>query len=107
MYETGKETVQNTQLVIYEPASSEVAFHGGESEPRQTTTIDNAPQWLIELFQSLQKAEDDIRLLSATAANTDAMDIDVGDLREHYETLTRNATSLFQQFTHSIKTQHT
>jgi hypothetical protein len=35
------------------------------------------------------------------------MDIDVGDLREHYEELTRNATSLFQQFTLSIESQNT
>jgi hypothetical protein len=104
---TSKETVPNTQLVIYEPASWEVVFNGRESEPRQTTTIDNAPQWLIQLFQRLQKAEDDVRLLAATAANKDAMDIDVGDLREHYEALTRNATSLFQQFTLSIETQNT
>jgi chromosome segregation ATPase len=104
---TGKETVPNTQLVIYELASWEVVFNGGESEPRQTTTIDNAPQSLIQLFQRLQKAEDDVRLLAATAANKDAMDIDVGDLREHYEALTRNATSLFQQFTLSIETQNT
>jgi hypothetical protein len=40
---TGKETVPNTQLVNYEPASWEVVFNGRESEPRQTTTIDNAP----------------------------------------------------------------
>jgi hypothetical protein len=40
---TGKETVPNTQLVIYEPASWELVFTGGESEHRQTITIDNAP----------------------------------------------------------------
>jgi hypothetical protein len=106
MYGTGKETVLNTQLVIYEPASWEVVFNGRESEPCQTTTIDNAPQWLIQLFQCLQKAEDDVRLIAATAANKDVIDIDIRDLREHYKTLMRNA-SFFQQFTLSIKIQNT
>jgi ABC-type lipoprotein export system ATPase subunit len=40
---TGKETVLNIQLVIYELSSMEVVFNGRESEPGQTTTIDNAP----------------------------------------------------------------
>jgi hypothetical protein len=35
------------------------------------------------------------------------MDIDIGDLREHYEALTLNATSLYQQCTTSIETQNT
>jgi hypothetical protein len=101
---TGNETVLNTQLVIYEPPSWDIVFNGRESEARQTTTIDNAKQWLIQLFQRLQKAQDNIYLLGATGANKYAMNIDVGDLSDHYETLMRNATSLFQPFSLSIKT---
>jgi hypothetical protein len=52
-------------------------FNGGESEPRPTTTIDNARQWFIQLFLGLQKAEDDIRLLAATATYKDGINIDV------------------------------
>jgi hypothetical protein len=107
MYGTGKETVLNTQLVIYEPPSWEVVFNGRESEPRQTTTIDNAPWWLIQVFQCLQKAEDDVRLIAATAANKDAIDIDIRDLREHYEALTRIAMSFFKHLTLFMETLNT
>jgi hypothetical protein len=96
MYVTGKETVTNTQLVIHQPASWEVVFNCGESELCQTTTIDNALQLLIQLFQCLQMAEDDVGLLAATTANKDAMDIDLSNLNDDYETLTRNATSSFK-----------
>jgi hypothetical protein len=43
------------------------------------TTIDNAPQWIIQLFQWLQKVEHNICLLCATAPNKDTMDIEIGD----------------------------
>jgi hypothetical protein len=82
MYRTGKETVPNTQQVIYELATWEVVFNGRESDPRQTTTIDNTPQWLIQGFQRLQTAKDDDRLLAATASNKDTMDIDIGNLTD-------------------------
>jgi hypothetical protein len=52
---------------------------------RDTTTIENAPQWLIRLFQRLQKAEEDVRALAAAAASADAMDVDVSELRDDYK----------------------
>jgi signal-transduction protein with cAMP-binding, CBS, and nucleotidyltransferase domain len=82
-------------------------FNGEESRSRQTTTIHNSLQGLIQLFQCLEKAEEDGHLLTATLANKEAMDIDVGNLREYYETLMCNVISLFQQFTPSIQIQNT
>jgi hypothetical protein len=76
MSRTGKTIVPNTQLVISEQARWEVVFNCGELVPCQTTIIDNAPQWLIQPFQLLQKAKDDVRLLTTTAAYKDGMDID-------------------------------
>jgi hypothetical protein len=103
---TGKETALITYLVNYQPARWQVGFNVGESEYRQTTTIDNIQQSLIQLFQCLQKAEDNVRLFAPTAANKYAIDIDVRTPREHYKILMPNATSLFQQFTFSMETQN-
>jgi hypothetical protein len=55
----------------------------------------NVPQCLISAFQSLQKAEEHVRELATVAANADAMDIDVSELRTDYKILAKAATSLF------------
>jgi hypothetical protein len=53
------------------------------------------------------KGENNVRILTATAANEDVMDIDIRDLIVHYITLVRNVTSLSQQFTLYEEPQNT
>jgi hypothetical protein len=38
--------------------------------------INNAPEWLINLFERLEKMDEDMRLLAAATANNDMMEID-------------------------------
>jgi hypothetical protein len=90
---SGKAPVPNNQLVIYEPANWDVIYNGQNIE-RRSTTVENAPQWLIRLCQRLEKAEQDVRSLALAAANTDAMEIDVTELRTDYEAMSQAAAAL-------------
>jgi hypothetical protein len=44
-------------LVIYEPVNWQVTYRSYQFEQRFGITIENTPEWLIELFELLQEAE--------------------------------------------------
>jgi hypothetical protein len=90
---SGKDLVLNNQLVIYEPANWEVVYNN-QSIERRTTAIENAPPWLIRLFQTLQKAEEDVSALAAAAASPDRMTVDVTELIDDYKILSEAGTAL-------------
>jgi hypothetical protein len=94
---SGKAPVPNNQLVIYEPANWDVIYNGQNIE-RRSTTVENAPQWLIRLCQRLEKAEQDVRSLALAAANTDAMEIDITELRTDYEAMSQAAATLLGNY---------
>jgi hypothetical protein len=91
-------------LFIYELANWEVVFNG-EDIQRRSTMIENAPEWLMRLFQRLQKAEADVPLLAAATADKDAMDIDIGEMRTNYQLLSDNAASLLRNFLINVLTK--
>jgi hypothetical protein len=105
MLGSGKNRVPDNQLGIYGPANWEVVFNG-QDILRRSTTIENAPEWLIRLFQRRQKAEEDVCLLAGTTTDKDAMDIDISEMRTNYHLLSDNATSLLQEISQSMSLQN-
>jgi hypothetical protein len=77
---SSKPPAPNNQLVIYERANWDVVYNGHNIE-RRSITVENALQWLIRHCQCLETAEQDVRSLALAAANTDAMEIAVTELR--------------------------
>jgi hypothetical protein len=71
-------------LVIYEPPNWDVIYKGQNIE-RKSTAVENALQWLIRLCHCLDTAEQDVRSVALAAAKSDAMEIDVTELRTDYE----------------------
>jgi hypothetical protein len=72
---------------------TQVAYSGEQVKQCHCATIENAPQWLIKLFERLRKTEGNVCFLAATATTKDAIEIDVVDIREHDEYLVTTATS--------------
>jgi hypothetical protein len=48
--------------------------------------IENAPEWVIKLLEHLQKGAEDVCNLTAASARKDAIEIDINDIKEHYNT---------------------
>jgi hypothetical protein len=57
------------------------------------------------LLEHLQKADEDVRAHAAAAANPDAMDVDVSELRDDYTILSEAATALFWEISQTMVTQ--
>jgi hypothetical protein len=100
----GKAATPNNQLVIYEPANCESVYAGNEIQHR-TTTVINPPASLVQLFIRLQKAENDVKLLAEASQGQDAMEINVADLKQYYQILSDNASSLFWEISQSTNLQ--
>jgi hypothetical protein len=100
----GKAATPNNQLVIYEPANWESVYAGNEIQ-RCTTTLIDPPAWLVQLFIRLQKAENDVKLLAEASQGQDATENNVTDLKQYYQTLSDNASSLFREISQSMNLQ--
>jgi hypothetical protein len=103
MSRSGNAPVPNNQLVIFQPANWDVVYNGQNIE-RHSTTVEHAPQWLICLCQCLEKAEQHVHSLALAAANTDAMKIDVMELKTDYVAMSQVGAALFTELSRTIPT---
>jgi hypothetical protein len=71
----------------------------GEEVICPSTTVTNPPAWLIQLFASLQTAEEDVKLLAYARNDEDPIEIDISHLCDYYEILSKNASELVWQIT--------
>jgi hypothetical protein len=94
----GNKTYTSQKLVIYEPTTWNLVYTGEEVN-RPSTTVCNPPAWLRQLFSPLQKAEEDVRLLAEARQEEDAMEIDISEIRNYYDALSKNAVKLFWEIT--------
>jgi hypothetical protein len=95
---SGNNTNTTQEVVIYEPMTWDLVY-AGEEVNRHSAMVSNPPAWITQLFACLQKAEEDIRLLADGREEEDVMEIDISDMRNYYETLSKNASELFWEIT--------
>jgi hypothetical protein len=86
------------EVVIYEPTMWDLVY-AGEELNRSSAIGFNPPAWITQLFDVLQKVEEDIRLLAEAREEEDAIEIHISDMRSYYETLFKNGSELFWEIT--------
>jgi hypothetical protein len=91
---SGQNPNTSQELVIYELTGWELVYARDEID-RPSKTIKDPPAWVIQLFSSLKKAENDVRLLAEARENQDGMELDITDLKSYYEALSHNSSGFF------------
>jgi hypothetical protein len=95
---SGDNTNTSQELVIYEPTTWDLVY-AGEEVNHPSATVCNSPPWITQIFSHLKKAEEDVRLVAEAREEEDAMEINISEMRNYYETLSKNASELFWAIT--------
>jgi hypothetical protein len=66
---------------------------------RRSPRVCNSTAWITQLIAHLQSAEDDVIVLAEVSKEEDVMEIDIGEMRNYYETISKNVSELYSDIT--------
>jgi hypothetical protein len=91
-------TNTSQELVIYERMTWNI-MDAEEVIYRRSPRVCNSTAWITQLIAPLQSAEDNVIVLAEVSKEEHVMEIDIGEMRNSYETISKNVLELCSDIT--------